>query len=310
LRLSLAEVVFVNLILSKLMGAGRDVNLVVNVGTDEEVVSVEDNTEKAEVSFKYHGERSSTVVEHDKETLDSAGISVPEKLMAMYLAGRLSQGELVYKLKSYNMVVADTIIRESKHSPTRPIDYNDVPKASVDPVTHEADKPLPGTRGTKGEKDAGKGLEPARDEYSKEQEKKEQKEQEQIQQEQRTEIVVQTELVEGQNRQLVDAHLLRERIRKEEMEQSGELAVTNSLVNEGGVGERTKKGALDAALKRSRSAKRVEEIQKRRERLMKANVIARAGRGNKDRKQGEDPEADLMEDSVLEKLIEDWELFK
>ena len=248
-----------------------------------------------------------------------SSVSVPEKLMSMYLAGRLSQGELVYKLKSYNMVTADNIIRESKHSPTRAIDYNDVPKASVDPITHEADKPLPGTRGTKSEKDVGKGLEQARDEHTKDQEKKQEEEQKQVQQEERVETTIQSEIIDDQNRQVVDSHLLRERIRKDELEKDGEASVSNSLVEEGGVGERTKKGSLDAALKRTKGAKRHGEEKKRHELMLQSTTVARSDRNSKKRrtKDGnivdeneEDTEDDLEQDELLEELFEEWELFK
>lgn len=248
-----------------------------------------------------------------------SSVSVPEKLMSMYLAGRLAQSDLVYKLKSYNMVTADNIIRESKHSPTRAIDYNDVPKASVDPITHEADKPLPGTRGTKSEKDMGKGLEQARDEHTKEQEKKQEEEEKQIQKEERVQNNIQNEVVEEQNRQVVESHLLRERIRKEEMEKEGEASVSNSLVEEGGIGEKTKKGTLDAAMKRTKGAKRFEREKKLHELMLQSTTVARADRGSKKRrnKDGEieegieEEEDDLLEqDDILDELFDEWELFK
>ena len=248
-----------------------------------------------------------------------SSVSVPEKLMSMYLAGRLSQGDLVYKLKSYNMVTADNIIRESKHSPTRAIDYNDVPKASVDPITHEADKPLPGTRGTKSEKDMGKGLEQARDEHTKEQEKKQEEEQKLVEKEERVQTTVQNETVEEQNRHVIESHQLRERIRKEEMEKDGEASLSNSLVEEGGIGDKTKKGTLDAAMKRTKGAKRHEREKKLRELMLQSTTIARADRNGKKRraKYGEIEEGveeeeddDLDQDDLLEELFDEWELFK
>lgn len=244
-----------------------------------------------------------------------SSVSVPEKLMSMYLAGRLAQSDLVYKLKSYNMVTADNIIRESKHSPTRAIDYNDVPKATVDPITHEADKPLPGTRGTKSEKDMGKGLEQARDEHTKEQEKKQEEEEKQIQKEERVQNNIQNEIVEEQNRQVVESHLLRERIRKEELEKEGEASVSNSLVEEGGIGEKTKKGTLDAAMKRTKGAKRFEREKKLHELMLQSTTVARADRGSKKRRtrdgEIEEDDQDLLEqDDILDELFDEWELFK
>jgi hypothetical protein len=227
--------------------------------------------------------------------------SLPEKLMSMYLAGRLSQGDLVYKLKSYNMVTADNIIRESKHSATRAVDFNDVPKASVDPITHEADKPLPGTQGTKGEKDAGKGLEQARDEHTKEQEKKQEQEKQQLQREDRVDQVMQTEIVEEQNKQVIEAHQERERLRHEELEKDGEFSVSNSLVEEDGIGSRSKKGALDCAAKRAKGADRVLEEKKQQELLLQATTIALSGRSEKDKKE---------EEELLEEMLEKWDLFK
>jgi hypothetical protein len=266
----------------------------------------------------------STAVAEKQAQMDSdpsleSSVSVPEKLMSMYLAGRLAQSDLVYKLKSYNMVTADNIIRESKHSPTRAIDYNDVPKASVDPITHEADKPLPGTRGTKSEKDVGKGLEQARDEHTKEEEKKQEEEEKQIQKEERVQTNIQNEIVEEQNRQVVESHLLRERIRKEELEKEGEASVSNSLVEEGGIGEKTKKGTLDAAMKRTKGAKRFEREKKLHEMMLQSTTVARADRSSKKRrlKDGEieeyleeEDEEYTEQDDLLDELFDEWELFK
>jgi hypothetical protein len=248
-----------------------------------------------------------------------SSVSVPEKLMSMYLAGRLAQSDLVYKLKSYNMVTADNIIRESKHSPTRAIDYNDVPKATVDPITHEADKPLPGTRGTKSEKDMGKGLEQARDEHTEEQERKQEEEEKQIQKEERLQVTVQNEIVEDQNRQAIESHQLQERIRKEEMEKDGEASVSNSLVEEGGIGEKTKKGTLDAAMKRTKGAKHYEREKKLHDLMLQSTTVARADRSSKKRRskdgeidEGVEEEEDdnLNKDELLEELFDEWELFK
>jgi hypothetical protein len=294
---------------------------IVNRPVESQTSNIEDNPSSGENTPDLLRSRA-TNLETKQAQIDAdpsleSSVSVPEKLMSMYLAGRLSQGDLVYKLKSYNMVTADNIIRESKHSPTRAIDYNDVPKASVDPITHEADKPLPGTRGTKSEKDMGKGLEPARDEHTKEQEKKQEEEQKQIQQEERVQTIIQNETVEDQNRHVIESHQLREQIRKEELEKDGEASVSNSLVEEGGIGEKTKKGTLDAAMKRTKGAKRHEQEKKLHELMLQSTTIARADRNSKKRraKNGEiddevEEEENLEQDELLEELFDEWELFK
>jgi hypothetical protein len=254
--------------------------------------------------FKKSGEvgllqkKYSNNLEQNLDTALGSSTSTPERLMALYLAGKLSQGDLVFKLKEFNHVTADNMIREAKHCPTVPIDYVEVRQASVDPITFEEDKPLQGASGNKSKEDAGKGLQPARDEHTKEQEKENEEElQEQIREEE-TQQVIQTEEIEQTNRQVVQAHIQAERRRKEEEELEGE--VSTSLVDGEGIGERTKKGSLDSAQRRIKGAKRHIEQQKRQELLTLAQTIAREGRSEKEQEEEED---------LLMSLLDEWELF-
>ena len=237
-------------------------------------------------------------LDNNLDTALASTTSTPERLMAMYLAGKLSQGDLVFKLKEYNHVTADNMIREAKHCPTTPIDYVEVPQASVDPITFEEDKPLQGATGNKSEEDAGKGLQPARDEYTKEKEQENEEELQEQMQEEETQQVIQTEEMEQTNRQVVQAHIQAEKRRKDEEELEGEFC--SSLMDGEGIGERTKKGSLDSAQRRVKGAKRHIEQQKRQELLMLAQTIAREGRSEKDQKE---------EEELLMSLLDEWELF-
>lgn len=57
--------------------------------------------------------------------------SVPDQLTKMYLQGLISKGELIYHLKAYNTVTADTILREQRHNTLSAVDYRGEPVASM-----------------------------------------------------------------------------------------------------------------------------------------------------------------------------------
>jgi hypothetical protein len=182
-----------------------------------------------------------------------SGVYEPQRLIALYLQGKLSQGELAFHLRAYNSVVADTIMRQSRVSTTAPIDYIEVPQPSMAKpggVYHE-----PHHASAK-EKNQGGGFSPEVEENTKGKDKDEEQQQKQQQQDDRQDAI-RLQFTEQNNQEVLHAQLLKELHDEELLRQEGYEHESNSLVDGALEGaDRAKTGVTDAIRKRSPHHKR------------------------------------------------------
>jgi hypothetical protein len=185
----------------------------------------------------------------DKISIDldnRSGVYEPNRLISLYLQGKLSQGELAFHLRAYNSVLADTIMRQSRYDITRAVDYVEVPQPSMAKpggVYHEPRQP------TAKEKDQGGGMTPEVDESTNKHKKEEEQ---QKQQEDARQEAIQLQFTEETNREVFNAQVWREIHHKELMRQEGFENEANSLIDGALEGaDRTKTGVTDAIRNKS-----------------------------------------------------------
>jgi len=214
-----------------------------------------------EVREKYAAVRNGTA---KPEEVEPPGTQLhspdePQRLLDLYLKGRLSQGELDYKLRVYNSVVAESIIKDTKHNVTRVNTYMEVPDAGR-VKAHNPNNP-DGKSGLTGKAPKGMAAGSSGDQDEqrkiKEQQKKEQKE------EQKQQNVVQANLFERTNQAVKNAHHWREIHRQEELER--EKGNPNSLAEGDGRLEklqRTSKGTTEKLRSRQLLTKSIRSARK------------------------------------------------
>lgn len=199
----------------------------------------------------------------------------PQRLLDLYLKGHLSQGELDFKLRVYNSVVAENIIKDTKHNVTRVNTYQEVPDAGR-VKAHNFNNPE-GKSGLTGKAPKGLAAETSGDQDEqrkiREQQRKERKE------DQKQQNVVQSNLFERTNQEVKNAHHWRELHRQEELER--EKGNPSSLAESDGRLEklqRTSKGTTDKLRSRQLLTKSIRSARKGEHQQTKEGSSVRAGK--------------------------------
>ncbi len=134
------------------------------------------------------------------------------RLMALYLNGKLSAQQLAFKLKVHNSVVADTVIRDTKHDTARAIDMREVPreqmgKPGAGMQQNSKDQPAP--------RSAREAKAQARETDDDHKRAKLEREQKRIEQREQQRVIITANIFEREAQEIKGAHNLREVQRNE-----------------------------------------------------------------------------------------------
>ena len=160
-------------------------------------------------------------------------LSEPQRLMKLYLEGKITQGELAFRLKSFNNIVADTMIRQSRHSPTTPVDYAELPKSAHQFMGKDIDEPMPGQ--AKNPDINGRrsnALTPMHEDDSQRDSNDRHHQQDEQQQQDDARQVLEAQLMQQNDQEVSKSHQWREIHRQQELEEEGLSSVSNSLVED------------------------------------------------------------------------------
>lgn len=193
--------------------------------------TLETKAEPASTALPHTGNKLDTIREQvGKSAAPSAadeqvGASWGEahRLMALYLSGKLSTGQLAFRLKAHNSVQGDTWIKQGKHDTTKPIEFRDMPRASManpgSDLRPQSDQDQ--RQHSAYSKDAKSQADRTDDEHKKQEIQKEQKRLEQNEQQQLA-IIIST-LFEQQAQEVKNSHNWREIQRQEKLKEEEQI---------------------------------------------------------------------------------------
>lgn len=166
---------------------------------------------------------SQVAKEASQKNLQPQGPSAKEKLIESYLKGEISLGEMTYKLKVFNSVVADTVLRDAKDSGASQINSEDASKHGSGISKAGLAKALEEGKEEKSHKDSED--EAKERQIQKKEEKKEAQEKEQI--------IVRANLFDQESKDLKKAQRWREiqKLEKEETEEYQDKKLEDELLS-------------------------------------------------------------------------------
>jgi len=166
----------------------------------------------------------------DPKETSQASWGEAHRLMAMYLNGKLSAQQLAFKLKVHNSVIADTVIKDTKHDTVRVIDMREVPREQMGKPgsglqQNSRDLPPPRT--------ASEAKAQARETDDDQKRAKIEREQKRIEQREQQRVIITANIFEREAQEIKGAHHLREIQRLDKENEENLLTEEKSEETEG-----------------------------------------------------------------------------